>query len=304
MRRLGWWFGVVLLAALPAFPQAFPEVDAVVETFFAKDLDIVAKHLPTSLAEALANLPAAERAEIAHEYLPAERLKSEGKKVVRSEADGVLMAFESGPEDAVEAREVVLEKRISNGYEAMLRLNLRQKTGEEEGPGLDLLVWLRFEDGEWRIYQMESPSGGDQINLDDPKLLDQFRHSTVAAQEQAAVGAIRTYVSACFAYSQIYPDYGFPSSLDALAIGDSSEPDAGHAGLLDNLLSSPPYEKSGYRFDYRRQSSSSTSMGFVIIGRPIEFGKSGTRNFYADESGVVRFTEEDREPTNTDPPLR
>jgi hypothetical protein len=303
MRRIGWWFGVVLFAALPAFAQSFSEVDAVVETFLAKDLDTVARHLPPSLAKALSELPAAEKTEIAQEFLPAEELRREGQKVLQPDTADVLVAIEVGQSDPPEIREIVLDKEISNGYEAMLRLSLKRKAGETIERETTMQVWLRFEEGEWRIFELEPPYG-QKINLDDPKLLDRFHHSPAATQEAAAVETIRTYISSCYAYSGTYSELGYPQSLEALGTGDSSEPDSDHAGMLDAQLSSPPFEKSGYRFTYHMQSSTAGRAGFVIIGRPVEFGNPGIRSFYGDESGVIRFTEEDREPTSDDPPLK
>ena len=42
---------------------------------------------------------------------------------------------------------------------------------------------------------------------------------------------------------------------------------------------------------------------FTVTARPQKYGKYGTRSFFADESGVIRFTAEDRAPTVEDPAL-
>jgi len=70
--------------------------------------------------------------------------------------------------------------------------------------------------------------------------------------------------------------------------------------LVDETLSTPPYEKSGCRFTYKLPSK----FEYEIVGRPIEFGVSGKRSFYTGNSGVIRFTTEDRAPNSSDPPLR
>jgi hypothetical protein len=47
---------------------------------------------------------------------------------------------------------------------------------------------------------------------------------------------------------------------------------------------------SGYTFRYLKTGMSH----FQITASPVEYGKTGSKNFFMDESGVVRFTMEDR----------
>lgn len=54
----------------------------------------------------------------------------------------------------------------------------------------------------------------------------------------------------------------------------------------------------GYNFEYRANGSK-----YVVIARPNKFGNTGRRSFFADESGVIRFTTEDRAPTLEDRPV-
>jgi hypothetical protein len=61
-------------------------------------------------------------------------------------------------------------------------------------------------------------------------------------------------------------------------------------------------QAAGYEIVYIPQprNSDGTVPGFVILGRP---AKPGLRNYYIDESGVLRATEEDRPATAQDPPF-
>jgi len=67
--------------------------------------------------------------------------------------------------------------------------------------------------------------------------------------------------------------------------------------LIEDVLASG--EKSGYVFKYQRISNETYS----IVARPKQFGTAGTRNFFTDQSGVIRVTNEDREATVNDEPL-
>lgn len=42
---------------------------------------------------------------------------------------------------------------------------------------------------------------------------------------------------------------------------------------------------------------------FEIVAVPIQPKKTGNRSFYADETGVIRYTTENRAATAEDPPL-
>ena len=42
---------------------------------------------------------------------------------------------------------------------------------------------------------------------------------------------------------------------------------------------------------------------FSVVASPVEYGVSGWANFYSDESGVIRYTTEDRPAWVKDPPL-
>ena len=42
---------------------------------------------------------------------------------------------------------------------------------------------------------------------------------------------------------------------------------------------------------------------FGIVASPVEYGETGWANFYSDESGVIRYTTEDRPAWVKDPPL-
>ncbi len=65
------------------------------------------------------------------------------------------------------------------------------------------------------------------------------------------------------------------------------------AALIDTLLASGT--KHGYAF-----STSGATSTFTVNARPLTYGPDGTRNFFADESGVIRYTREDRPATVED----
>ncbi len=119
--------------------------------------------------------------------------------------------------------------------------------------------------------------------------------------EKAAVGSLRTLNTACVTYFAMYSS--FPPSLEVMGTppgGKSYSADA--AGLLDASLAAG--FKDGYEFTYR--ASKAGQPGFTqyqITASPRVFGVDGRRNFFTDESGVVRAIPANRKASSSDPPL-
>jgi hypothetical protein len=67
-------------------------------------------------------------------------------------------------------------------------------------------------------------------------------------------------------------------------------------GLIDSALESAV--KDGYVF-----SMGSFGSGFTVNATPMIYGSTGTRSFFSDESGVIRYTREERPATSEDPSL-
>lgn len=119
--------------------------------------------------------------------------------------------------------------------------------------------------------------------------------------EVSPVGSLRQYVTACISYSNTHPERGFPANLSVLGPADD--------GLLDTVLAPPggvnTATKSGYKFTYTpgQPDRQGRITGFTSSARPVKYEKTGKRSFFADETGVIRFTTEDRAATAHDQPL-
>jgi hypothetical protein len=285
-----------LLFAIPTMAQ-YPEVEAAVDALMAKDLRALGKHLPPELEKGLAGLPANEQRGLSEELLPMRTLRRQGALVKRSDSPEAIVVIEPIDPGArnVPTASVKLDKRISDGSECLLRLSFH--SGDDDSDQFQ--VWMKYVDSEWRIYELEEPGGRGRINFGDPKFLAKKRHTDLNSNESSAVLSMRSYLTAATTYQMSYPDIGFPATAEDLKPAAASDIDAHHSGLVDNILSNPPFEKNGYRFTFKGDKEK-----FTVIGRPIKFGVSGNRSFFSNESGVIRFTEEDREATEKDRPLQ
>jgi hypothetical protein len=81
------------------------------------------------------------------------------------------------------------------------------------------------------------------------------------------------------------------------------EPGLGYRVLDDPELLNG--QKAGYVFTYTPgpPETDGTRKRYTIVARPMQFGKTGAQNFFIDETGIRRFTAEDRAATASDCPV-
>lgn len=106
------------------------------------------------------------------------------------------------------------------------------------------------------------------------------------ANESSAIETVRSLNNALAA--QKVQSGAYAQSVSALGNAVPRELACGDAKC--------PYH--GYSFEYRANGAK-----YVVIARPNKFGNTGRRSFFADESGVIRFTADDRAATLEDRPV-
>jgi len=106
-----------------------------------------------------------------------------------------------------------------------------------------------------------------------PNLL-RARHN---ANEAAAIGNMKTLVNALesFRANQVPPAY--PANLTALS---SATPPYADTALTSGT-------RQGYTFTYTRVNNNQ----YTLNANPVTAGVTGTRGFFADESGVIRVSQ-------------
>lgn len=115
------------------------------------------------------------------------------------------------------------------------------------------------------------------------------QHGDPAARaEGTAIAALNDLRGALSAFAKAQPDNSYPTSLEPL--GDRARADAQLA------------QSAGYQLNY---SPAQPSGDGVIRGYSLEAraGNYGYKNFFVDQSGIIRTTRENRAATNSDPPL-
>ena len=97
--------------------------------------------------------------------------------------------------------------------------------------------------------------------------------SKAAANEASAISAIRNIVTSHITYSATVGSGKYGTDLTTLM----------DAKLIDSVLGAGT--KDGYSF-----VSGGSAVAFTVTAGPITKGSTGTRYFFSDESGVIRYS--------------
>jgi type IV pilus assembly protein PilA len=105
----------------------------------------------------------------------------------------------------------------------------------------------------------------------------------MAANEASAVGSLRTYNAAIASYMEKCPQ--LPQQLGP------GRGDCNQANLVGEDLASPQAIRSGYVFVYHAGPANNQGKvaTYAISADPVKPNNTGTRHFFTDETGVIRW---------------
>jgi len=112
------------------------------------------------------------------------------------------------------------------------------------------------------------------------------RESKRPGPEASAMSSVRHLVTSQQSYSATIGDGTYATSLGSLSASKL---------IWDSVLATGT--KDGYTFTV---STDAGNDSFAIYARPITYGETGMRSFFADETGEIRATTEDRPATSED----
>jgi type IV pilus assembly protein PilA len=113
----------------------------------------------------------------------------------------------------------------------------------------------------------------------------------IAANESAAVSAVRTLNTAEVTYATSFPTKGYSDTLAALGGASPCTPAVATACLIDNVLASAKATpgKSGYIYLITPVATGTINTSYTTGASPLTFNQSGVRDFCSNEDGVIRF---------------
>jgi len=126
--------------------------------------------------------------------------------------------------------------------------------------------------------------------------------SKMAANESSAVGSLRTINTGEVNYAASCPAVGYSASLAEMNTGTVC---AGGKGIIDNVLGSAAPKKSGYTFAYAAVAGGDAlNDTYTVVGTPATVGTTGQRQFFSDQTGVIRYALSGTGVTNASSPLQ
>ncbi|HEY6248837.1 MAG TPA: hypothetical protein VI685_02690 [Candidatus Angelobacter sp.] len=319
----------VIFSAVIACPQAGNPVTALEELVTTEKITDAVKHYPVAVEEAVQGLQENDQAEAAKVLLINQRLRGAGWEL-RKTSDPMRWEVVSATGDG--RFTLTLLNSFISGINALIVMRIDFPTGNTYVK----FASLRFEAGEWRLENLGSWQQEKDFESDEfiQELTPAGRNEKMA---MATLGEIR---SALAQYHNTYRSTGFPSSLAALSgpapeavngtepppeaidkpnVPESEEPDNGqedspvgepiapqYAHLLDPIFMNSPVVKDGYKFQYKLIDPGAMEKDggeFQLTATPLQFGKTGSRSYFADQRWVLRFTTENRDANENDEPL-
>jgi type IV pilus assembly protein PilA len=126
--------------------------------------------------------------------------------------------------------------------------------------------------------------------------------SKMAANEASAVASLRTLNTSIVAFQTTYATD--PALLANLAPAGAAVPSSTAADLVDNLLGADPANKSGYTITYAKGTPASGTIitTYTMIAAP-QSSSTGQRQFFTDQSGVIRQTTDGSTPSASSNPI-
>jgi prepilin-type N-terminal cleavage/methylation domain-containing protein len=112
-----------------------------------------------------------------------------------------------------------------------------------------------------------------------------FLRSRIAANESAAVAALRTVNTAQITYQSSYPTVGYATSLSALGGTTCTPPNSTSACLIDTTLAGGL--RGAYTFGLSGATGTPNST-YQIMASPVEWNYSGIRYFCSFQDAVIR----------------
>ena len=110
--------------------------------------------------------------------------------------------------------------------------------------------------------------------------------SKMAANESSAVGSVRTINTGEVTYAAGCPNVGYTLTLTELNSGALC---AAGLNIIDNVLAAGA--KSGYAFVYATPGPDASGLVnlYTTTATPAVVGTTGQRQFFSDQTGVVRY---------------
>jgi len=299
MNRLGILLGLWLGLSLQVFGLQAGTPQAALEEIATTDKpEVLARHLPEVVQKSIEVLPNPQKREVLNKLLDIKAEQMEGCTVRRASG---IDSWEIVNQQGESTGKVKLASTFITGLESLLSLRV-----ESNGNSQMVIVAMHLEGDDWRL---DSLGAWENTDLGLRKLVHQ--PTELEKNETSAQETLRTISNALSSYAQRFPHIGYPTALRALTGAGNEESSEEQAGLLEASFAGEPVTRNGYEFRYLLTRRGNLRFmlgsipigdrgGFQIVATPIQFGKTGSRNYLATENGI-HITTDNRDATEEDP---
>jgi hypothetical protein len=256
----------------------------------ATKAEAIARHLPEPVQKSIDSLPKPQKEHIMQELMEMKNLQLGGCTVRPAHnAEGWEIVDGKGKSKG----RIKTANAFISGLDALLPLEIESS----DGPHV-FIVTMHLEDHEWRIDNF-GPWEKNDLGLE--KMLHQ--PTEMEENESAARETMAEIVNALQRYARQHQQNGFPHTLATLTQGSGSGPEFQRGPFLNESFAADPLIKNGYLFRYLLTNTGDGQSDFgqyELTAVPVEFGKTGAKNYLADRYGV-HVSKENRPATQEDP---
>jgi hypothetical protein len=276
----------------PGLPSKQGPMESLLALVFAKDVATVKAYLPEGLKAQAARRSPVEQQLFFEGLRFAENARVQGGRIERrGKPNKPEIRLDS---DRLSGKVVCDKERIA-GDRADIECKGRASTSKEDRP---FRVRMVAQQGRWRVSGFEVVGAGEGTwsQLEDGQIFERLDASQRQANESRAIMDLRSLISAQAYVTSINGGfYLSPECLEAL--------EACVSGYAGPPAMEPPFSwvipRNGYRFTFKAGSrpssqelrkakaSASSLASFALVAVPEMPGKSGTRGFCGDASGVI-----------------
>jgi hypothetical protein len=203
-------------------------------------------------------------------------LEEAGQPRVETDTHGDLTVYCVTPEITTEMRFGKVEQHDNLAY---VPLVVKDSTDTTDANLKRIIMGLVKENGQWKLLSL------GLLLLDLPTLAEEWDRAEIQNNEKAALASLKEIAEAVEKYRVTYTH--LPGTLAELGPAEKGPAKSEQAGLIEKELADG--RKNGYLFRYVivGASDSGAPAKYELAAIPVEYGRTGTRSFYRDPSGVI-----------------
>jgi hypothetical protein len=239
----------------------------------AQDTTQFAANLTVRNADAFAHMTRAAQATLLKRFV---LLDQAGEPRTEKDDRGNLVLFCVTPDLTTQMQFGKVELRDNIAY---VPLVAKDATDTADTNAHRVLMGLVKENGQWKLLSL------GLLLLDLPTLGEEWDRAEIQNNEKSALASMKQITAAIEKYRVTYTR--LPSALGDLGPPDKGAAKSDRAGLLDKDLADG--RKDGYSFRYVIVGSNETGAPakYELAAIPVEYGRTGTKSFYRDSTGVL-----------------